>query len=243
MHFPSPATPISLAALVIAGAGTSYAVINRGIPDRQGIFHACVNRRSGVVRIVSNPAACRRARPGQPGEQTVAWAKVGPTGPRGATGPSGPSDGYYTAEVSGTSEVTAAINVPAGSYIAAARCTATNIRPDPTSTTTRFGLADSTLSATPPADHPDASLPTDLAQASVPDAGYQGFGHLGSNPVVAGDATLSTNQGFRLPFGGSITDTCEDGIVGPQVLGGSQVAGMSYTLKLTAIKVANLHVS
>jgi hypothetical protein len=56
-------------------------------------INACVNKKTGLVRIVSESAKCRRAedplswnRTGPPGEQGPA----GPLGPKGEQGPAGP---------------------------------------------------------------------------------------------------------------------------------------------------------
>lgn len=88
---PSPAMVVAMAALFVSLGGTSYAVISgASVPDRHGVFHACVNRTTGAIRIVTKANQCRRprghGRHRTPGELTVAWSQ---TGPRGLTGPAG----------------------------------------------------------------------------------------------------------------------------------------------------------
>lgn len=58
---------------VAAGAGTD--------PPR---IRACVNDRTGFVRIVDDPSQCRE------GEHALDWQVQGPTGPPGPIGPEGP---------------------------------------------------------------------------------------------------------------------------------------------------------
>ncbi|MGD0401422.1 MAG: hypothetical protein ABSC04_21235 [Syntrophobacteraceae bacterium] len=69
------------------------------------VINACVNKKTGTVRIVSEPGKCRRAeeplswtQTGPPGEQGPAGlpgpkgeqGSVGPAGPQGEQGPVGP---------------------------------------------------------------------------------------------------------------------------------------------------------
>jgi hypothetical protein len=62
----------------------------------EDVINACVNKRSGAVRVVMDPGKCRRAeaplsfnQTGPPGERGPA-GPPGPQGPQGAAGPPGP---------------------------------------------------------------------------------------------------------------------------------------------------------
>ncbi|HLJ04002.1 MAG TPA: hypothetical protein VKT31_11220 [Solirubrobacteraceae bacterium] len=88
---PSPAMVVATAALFVSLGGTSYAVISGGkVPDRHGVFHACVNRASGAIRIVTRASQCRKprghGRHRTLGELAVAWSQTGPRGLTGAAG-------------------------------------------------------------------------------------------------------------------------------------------------------------
>src|SRR5262249_49727039 len=50
----------------------------------QGTIHACVDDKSGAVRIVNDGDDCRSK------EHAVSWNRRGPAGPAGAVGPAGP---------------------------------------------------------------------------------------------------------------------------------------------------------
>ena len=79
-------------ALFVALGGGAYAVT--GIPDRGGVFHGCVNAKTGALRVVKAATSCRKARTVHrgkrrvriPGESAIAWNQQGP---RGATGLNG----------------------------------------------------------------------------------------------------------------------------------------------------------
>jgi hypothetical protein len=91
---PSPATAIALVALFVALGGTGYAVVaTTGIPDRAGVFHGCVDKRTGVLRVVSGAGACHRAhgkgRRRSAGEFAVSWSQKGPAGLPGRNGTNG----------------------------------------------------------------------------------------------------------------------------------------------------------
>ncbi len=62
------ATMIALSGWMLAGAADDDVII------------ACINQRSGLVRIVASETACRR------GETPLSWNKQGPTGPKGDPG-------------------------------------------------------------------------------------------------------------------------------------------------------------
>lgn len=77
---------ILLAVLAVAAmaAGVGYATTAlTGIPDENGVFHACVNNPSGEVKLVSSGEACAE------NASAVWWNQTGPPGPAGAQGPQG----------------------------------------------------------------------------------------------------------------------------------------------------------
>jgi hypothetical protein len=82
---------MSTIAVMLALGGTGYAA-TRGIPDSSGVFHGCVSRHSGVLRVVRSAAGCRR---GKNSEFAVSWNQKGQTGAGGSGGgsPSGPAGG------------------------------------------------------------------------------------------------------------------------------------------------------
>jgi hypothetical protein len=76
---------LAVAALAVAG-GVAYATIR----DDDGIFHACVKRTNGMIRLI-HPGNrgwiddCKR------NERAVSWNQIGPAGPTGPQGPTGAS--------------------------------------------------------------------------------------------------------------------------------------------------------
>ena len=78
--------------MTLALGGTGYAA-TRGIPDSSGVFHGCVSRHSGVLRVVTSAAGCRR---GKNGEFAVSWNQKGQAGSTGGGSPSGPAGGDLT---------------------------------------------------------------------------------------------------------------------------------------------------
>jgi hypothetical protein len=82
---------VALLALFFALGGTSFAVISSsGVPDSRGVFHACVNRASGGIRIVTSAGQCHKPRGRRRhktlGEFAVAWSRTGPQGRAGLNG-------------------------------------------------------------------------------------------------------------------------------------------------------------
>jgi hypothetical protein len=88
-------------ALVAALGGGAYAATG-GIPDDGGVFHGCVSRSTGALRVVRDEGSCRKAkkRGGKTvsrGELAISWSRrgpqgdAGPAGARGATGDRGPA--------------------------------------------------------------------------------------------------------------------------------------------------------
>ena len=104
----------------------SSAIIAGGIAYASGdAFTACVNKKTGLTRIISGKMKCYKS------ERQVTWNQTGPTGSQGATGATGAS-GYSTvyvntgsegaARVTNTSQSTSVLsiaNVPAGNYLLA----------------------------------------------------------------------------------------------------------------------------
>ena len=80
-------------ALVAALGGGAYAATS-GVPDDRGVFHGCVSRSSGALRVVSDGSSCRKAkkRGGKTisrGEFAISWSQKGPPGDAGAAGARG----------------------------------------------------------------------------------------------------------------------------------------------------------
>jgi hypothetical protein len=86
----SRATVLVFVALCIALGGGSFAAISR-IADSAGLIHACVNRRTGAVRIVRSARSCKARRSGnsEASEFAISWNKQGPPGQQGLPGPTG----------------------------------------------------------------------------------------------------------------------------------------------------------
>jgi hypothetical protein len=55
------------------------------IPDAKGVFHACVDNKSGAVRIIDSATSTCTSK-----ETATSWSMVGPMGPQGLMGPAGP---------------------------------------------------------------------------------------------------------------------------------------------------------
>jgi len=49
-----------------------------------GVFYACVNTRSGTIRMITASGTCLTP------ETRISWNQVGPAGPQGSQGPAGP---------------------------------------------------------------------------------------------------------------------------------------------------------
>jgi hypothetical protein len=102
---------VAVAAVFVALGGTSYAVISSStVPDSLGVFHACVNRSSGGIRIVTNPSSCHKAvahgKHKALGELPVAWSQTGPAGKNGTNGSKGTSGSNGTNGTNGATTVT-----------------------------------------------------------------------------------------------------------------------------------------
>jgi hypothetical protein len=89
----SYANVMATIAVMIALGGTGYAA-TRGIPDSSGVFHGCVAKKTGALRVVARGSSCKG---GKNGEFAVSWNQKGQTGPAGSGGSSsGPAGGDLT---------------------------------------------------------------------------------------------------------------------------------------------------
>ena len=148
-HSPTPATVLAVLALFVALGGTSYAVTSSGIPDAKGIFHGCVDRGSGALRLVGAGRKCQaanqRGKHSRVGELAIAWSQSGPAGMPGVAGSPGPpgqpgpSHGYSTQfanvngiplEADGTDHTLLSLTVPPGSYVVTAAFQGQTVPPD-----------------------------------------------------------------------------------------------------------------
>ena len=87
---------VATGAIFLAIAGVAYAAVS-GIPDKAGVFHGCVSKRNGALRVVRSSKACKPGTTGHPGEFAIAWNQQGRPGPRGAQGKQGiPGPGAQT---------------------------------------------------------------------------------------------------------------------------------------------------
>ena len=89
------ANVVATGALFVALGGGAYALT--GIPDRGGVFHGCVDPKTGALRVVKTASACRkttivrrgRRRVHVRGESAIAWNQQGRPGFNGRDGSSG----------------------------------------------------------------------------------------------------------------------------------------------------------
>ena len=105
-HRPSPAMVLAMIALIVALGGSAFAAL-RGVPDRKGVFHGCVNNSSGELRVVKRAASCRgvKKRNGKivfPGETAIAWNQKGRPGTNGTDGTNGINGTNGTNGINGT---------------------------------------------------------------------------------------------------------------------------------------------
>jgi hypothetical protein len=78
---------MATAAMFVALGGGAYAAMS-GIPDANGVFHGCVSKRTGALRVVSAAHSCLKR------EFAIAWNQ---TGIRGRQGPPGTPAPTYSA--------------------------------------------------------------------------------------------------------------------------------------------------
>src|ERR1035437_9327245 len=115
----------TLAGFIALGGG-AYAVTTTGIPDGNGIFHGCFDRRTGVLRVVKSSQSCRQAKRRYPGEFAIAWNQRGipgvngtngtdgPNGPNGATGAAGANGANGASGTHGAAGATGATGATGG---------------------------------------------------------------------------------------------------------------------------------
>ena len=92
----------TVAGLAVAG-GIAYATI----PDSDGVFHACVQKKDGKVRLI-DPSKLGRAGQCKGKEKAVSWNQTGPRGPTGPQGPTGKTGPTGATGLSGLQTVTLA---------------------------------------------------------------------------------------------------------------------------------------
>ena len=85
-------------AIFVALAGVAYAAVT-GIPDKTGVFHGCVSKRNGALRVVRSATSCRKGTKQQGGEFAIKWNQKGPKGPPGKPGPQGPGAQSFESHV------------------------------------------------------------------------------------------------------------------------------------------------
>jgi hypothetical protein len=127
---------VALALVTAAGSGYAMTALT-GIPDDEGVFHACVNNDSGAIKLVSKDVGCTE------NSSKVSWNRTGPKGETGATGaqgepgppgPAGPSDAFSVEQANEveipTGPPTALLtlaDVPAGKYVVVANIVVDNL--------------------------------------------------------------------------------------------------------------------
>src|SRR5436190_4527483 len=86
------ANVMATVAVFLALGGGAYALT--GIPDRGGVYHGCVDTKTGALRVVKGASSCRKAkfvrrgtrRVRIPGESASAWNQHGVQGAPGIQG-------------------------------------------------------------------------------------------------------------------------------------------------------------
>ena len=103
---PSPPTLVAIAALLVASTGMAAAAI----PDSDGVIHACLNNRTGAVRIIDTEAPVSATCTSK--ETALSWNQ---TGPAGEPGPAGSVSATYVR--SSTSTGAAQVNCDTGDIV------------------------------------------------------------------------------------------------------------------------------
>jgi hypothetical protein len=210
-------TAISVLALFVALGGTGYALVNSS--QSETVIHACVNNKTGAVRITGGSHACQRPRHGRAGERALDWNQTSPSG------------AYYASRRNDRSG-DASVTVPPGDYIAFGGCTA-ELTQTADSTVPAFGIALAALTTDP--NFWVDGAPAMETRASVPNAGYRAGG---GTPF--GSASLYNSTGFQFPHGGTIYETCFPD-PGSHGNGGSSLPLTFTSPYVTAIRVGSLH--
>jgi hypothetical protein len=102
------ANVMATGAMFVALGGGAYAL--SGIPDRSGVYHGCVDPKTGALRVAKAATSCRKTRTLRRhgrrvrvlGESAIAWNQQGPRGLQGlqgATGPAGPTDAFASTDL------------------------------------------------------------------------------------------------------------------------------------------------
>lgn len=216
---------LSVVALCVALGGTGYALTRSS--SGQQVIHACVNNKTGAVRIVGGHRACQRRHRGFPGEHALAWDK---------TGPGGLGDAYFSQSGTGLQDV-AEVTVPPGHYIASGGCAGFRQRSDPNETAAEFGEMQGTLTSKGTPGNPYEG-PSYTTFASVPDQGENGASAGGVDG--SGSATLSNAGDFSTAYPTQIMEICEQK---PSVTGRYQ---STYDVRIAsqwvdAIRVSSVH--
>jgi hypothetical protein len=98
------ANVVATGAMFLALGGGAYAL--SGVPDRGGVFHGCVSKKTGVLRVVANARSCRGAvshgKHRDAGEYSVNWNQRGQPGAPGAPGTPGAPGASGAAGVAGS---------------------------------------------------------------------------------------------------------------------------------------------
>jgi hypothetical protein len=85
------ANVMATGAMFVALGGSAYAL--NGGPDNSGVFHGCVSKRTGVLRVVKRANSCAKAHGRgthrNPGETAISWSQQGPPGQPGLPGTPG----------------------------------------------------------------------------------------------------------------------------------------------------------
>ena len=86
------ANVMATGAMFLALGGGAYAL--SAAPDGSGVFHGCVSKKTGVLRVAASGRSCRGARKRHgrvvdPGEFAIAWNEHGQPGPQGIQGVQG----------------------------------------------------------------------------------------------------------------------------------------------------------
>jgi hypothetical protein len=82
------ANMMATGAMFVALGGGAYAL--DGPAGNSGVFHGCVNNRTGVLRVVKGANSCAKAhgrgKHRDPGETAISWSQQGPPGQPGLQG-------------------------------------------------------------------------------------------------------------------------------------------------------------
>ncbi len=86
----SYANVVATGALFVALGGGAYGLT--GVPDRNGVYRACADDKTGALRAVANTSSCRKAKTVKrgkrririPGESAIAWNQQGKPGAPGS---------------------------------------------------------------------------------------------------------------------------------------------------------------